>query len=455
MLCLPLTPVVCALSALAVQRLFWLSCAACDCRLARCGLGDIHGFCGVCFFFKHRRLTPQSSGTSRWCASPLTFDVRHSQVCMKFKMTEMNLEKKRKIVMLILTENCNLSCVYCFEKAKTKAKMSLQIAKSAVEYELNNSDQFDEIEFDLFGGEPTLCKPLIQELVEWTNDQGFQKPYLFFIDTNGTLVHGQFQDWLIRHKEYVYVGLSLDGTPETHNINRDNSYDRIDIKFFLKNYPEQPVRMTINSNTIGTLSKDVIYLHGLGFSSVVATFAHGIVWDKNKIKNELKEELYMLCSYYLEHPEISECSIFDMQLPRILQKEQPIGKWCGTGTSMVSFGVDGTKYPCHTFQSNTGAAIKAVKLGEIDFDGISDFSYHACSSCILEPICPNCYGMNYVTNGHILSRDMGLCEIVKVRALAVSYLRAKQLEKNSTRMRPNETYQTIAAIEAIQSQFTT
>jgi hypothetical protein len=32
--------------------------------------------CVACAPFQHRRLTPQSSGMPRWCASPLTFDVR-------------------------------------------------------------------------------------------------------------------------------------------------------------------------------------------------------------------------------------------------------------------------------------------------------------------------------------------------------------------------------------------
>ena len=32
--------------------------------------------CVACAPFQHRSLTLQSSGTSRWCAPPLTFDVR-------------------------------------------------------------------------------------------------------------------------------------------------------------------------------------------------------------------------------------------------------------------------------------------------------------------------------------------------------------------------------------------
>jgi radical SAM protein with 4Fe4S-binding SPASM domain len=353
---------------------------------------------------------------------------------------------------MTLTESCNLKCVYCFEKAKTKQFMDIQVAKNAIEYEFNNSDEFDEIEFDLFGGEPTLCKDTIKELVEWTYNQEFGKPFLFFIETNGTLVHGEFQEWLLKNKEYVYAGLSLDGTPETHNKNRSNSYEKIDIDFFLENYPEQSVRMTINRDTVCNLSKDIIHLHNLGFGEIVATFAHGINWELDGIEDCLVAELDKLSDYYLANPSIKECSIFDINLPNIL-REGKIEKWCGTGTSMVSYGIDGSKYPCHTFQSNTTVESEAIQLGEIDFEKIEDYSDPECSNCILESICPNCYGMNYVETGNILTRDKQLCEIFKIRAIAATYLKARQIEQNQTHMKPNELFNTIKAIKKIQGEF--
>lgn len=147
-------------------------------------------------------------------------------------MDKKDSELKRKVVMLTLTENCNLACVYCFEKAKTKKVMDIQVAKEAIAFEFKNADGFDEIEIDLFGGEPTLCMNVIRELVEWTYFQAFSLPYIYFLETNGTLVHGEFQKWLLSNKEHVRAGISLDGTPETHNKNRNNSYADIDIDFF-------------------------------------------------------------------------------------------------------------------------------------------------------------------------------------------------------------------------------
>jgi len=367
-------------------------------------------------------------------------------------MTKSLTAERRKIVVLTLTENCNLDCAYCFEKAKTKKAMSIQTAKSIIQNEFFNSDHFDEIEFDLFGGEPALCIPLIKELVEWSAIQALQKPYIFFLETNGTLIHDDFQSWLLSHKKHLSVGLSLDGTPETHNRNRSNSYGRIDIGFFIRNYPEQSVRMTINSNAIGNLFNDIVHLHDLGFANVEAAFACGVDWEDELVRNQLKGELDKLCTYYLEHPAVSECSLFEMRLPNILNNEIAIEKWCGTGTSITSYGVDGTRYPCHTFQSNTSTRFKPLVLNEIELEKIADFSDSECSQCVIEAVCPNCYGINYVSSGDILKRDKRLCEVVKIRAIAVSYLRARQIERNPTMFSPSETYQTILAIKAIRTQ---
>lgn len=98
--------------------------------------------------------------------------------------------KKRKTVLLTLTEACNLNCTYCYQDHKTSHKMSFEIAKNAILRAFKMSPYHDEIEFDLFGGEPFLCFDLIKEIVEWIRLQKKVKPYLIFINTNGTLVHG-------------------------------------------------------------------------------------------------------------------------------------------------------------------------------------------------------------------------------------------------------------------------
>jgi uncharacterized protein len=356
---------------------------------------------------------------------------------------------------LTITERCNLDCVYCFETNKTRREMSPAIAQTIIANEFARAEDYDEIEIDLFGGEPTLRKEFIKDLVAWINRQSFQKPYIVFIETNGTLVHGEFQTWLTNNKEHVWIGLSLDGTPDTHNENRNRSYDDIDIGFFVEHYPKQPVRMTIHPTRVDRLCDDIMHLHSLGFGEIVATFAHGTAWDIPGIAVRLRLTLDHLCDYYLAHPHLKECSIFGMNLPAIFREDKGIKKWCGTGTHMVSYDTDGKKYPCHVFQTfsiGDSAAVWEEMKGPVDFDRIADFRDPECSSCIIEGICPNCYGMNYVMNENALRRDKQLCSVVKVQALANSYLAGENIKRGAKKIDPRKAVETIRAIELIQEQ---
>ena len=114
MLFLPLAPVASALSALffAVTalcvRLLSRGCFGfCTLAVGTRVLGRLPFMgCVACAPFQHRRLTPQSSGTPRWCASPLTFDDQNSTktqsgqgftkipmklFCRLFKRTQLSL----------------------------------------------------------------------------------------------------------------------------------------------------------------------------------------------------------------------------------------------------------------------------------------------------------------------------------------------------------------------------
>jgi len=66
---------------------------------------------------------------------------------------------KRKTCTLVITHQCNLNCLYCYEKHKDNSSMSVDTAKEIISREFlsaGNSDAIDEIEFDFLGGEPFI-----------------------------------------------------------------------------------------------------------------------------------------------------------------------------------------------------------------------------------------------------------------------------------------------------------
>ena len=300
--------------------------------------------------------------------------------------------------------------------------MSLDIALPIVEkYLSSGSTEYDECAIEFFGGEPFLNFPLIKQICEYVWSKNWKKPYLFFATTNGTLIHGDIQDWLTINRHRFYITLSLDGTKDMHNTNRSNSFSEIDIPFFQRTWQDMSIKMTISKETLPFLADGVIFLHSLGFD-VNNNFAFGIDWSDECNVDILKVELEKLTKYYLENPEINLCSFMDM---KIEYQGCEVKKWCGTGTHMASYDVDGMSYPCHAFLPMSIGTEKAKVSLEIDFYSIENLVDLKCRECILHPLCPTCYGANYDESGNVFTRNDHLCQLTKIRALACSYLKAK------------------------------
>jgi radical SAM protein with 4Fe4S-binding SPASM domain len=205
---------------------------------------------------------------------------------------------------------------------------------------------------------------------------------------------------------------------------------------------------------VNRLAEDIKHLHALGFSDVVATFAHGVSWDDPSLEEDLTGALEELCEFYLANPDMKECSLFGMHLPNILREKKGVKKWCGTGTHMVAYDVNGKSYPCHTFQRialGDEASDWENMEGPVDFARIADFRDEDCSACVIEGVCPNCYGMNYVTRRDILKRDKQMCALIKAQTMANSYLWGERLRRGLSKLDPPDTYQMIKAVQLVQN----
>lgn len=135
--------------------------------------------------------------------------------------------------------------------------MSLATAKNVIDWIFTHvPDYVDEVVIDFIGGESLLKFKLIKEIVSYVENRYPAVPYIFFADTNGTI--------LTTNKNIFKLGLSLDGRKDTHDHNRSNSFDSIDIDFFIHNYPEQGVKMTLSEYSLHHLADDVKYIHSLG-----------------------------------------------------------------------------------------------------------------------------------------------------------------------------------------------
>jgi radical SAM protein with 4Fe4S-binding SPASM domain len=358
----------------------------------------------------------------------------------------------RKTVSLAITQSCNLSCSYCYEDHKSKQVMSLDTAINIVErYLASSSEEYDECVIEFFGGEPFLNFSLIKQVCEYVWERQWRKPYLFFATTNGTLIHGEIQNWLLNHKDQFNVALSLDGTQKMHDINRSKSFSKIDLAFFRNTWTDTPVKMTISRETLPDLAEGVIYLHSLGFS-ITNNLAYGIDWSDNENVKILFRELEKLTDYYLENPDIKPCRLLDMKIEYLSSNNEK--KWCGVATDMIMFDWDGVNYPCNGFLPIAIGKQKATEARNIDFTLIENFIDPRCKGCLLQSICPTCYGINYDETGNMATRNEQLCRFTKIGALACSYMKAKKvLSKGNITELGGDDYLVVKSAIQIQRQF--
>ena len=361
-------------------------------------------------------------------------------------------ELETRVVTITLTQQCNLACSYCYEHHKTQSAMDFSTAKSIIDQELLNTPDGESLEFDLFGGEPFLEFELIKAITEYICQNKGEKNCRVFATTNGTLVHGEIQEWLIQHKQCFICGLSLDGTREMHNLNRSNSYDMIDLSFFKEQYPNQEIKMTISPETLPHLAEDVIDVHKQGFL-VACNLAYEINWSNPQNATILERELHTLIDFYLANPEIEPCSILEMGRYNVGYEKDQAVRFCGAGVYMRSYDVDGKSYPCQFFMPLSLGNDKAATAHKIKFpeDVIPlELLDEKCRECIIKSVCPNCFGANYAATGSIYSRDDNMCRLTKIIVRARSYFKARQWQLGQLHENENDQQALLRAIVAIQ-----
>lgn len=335
---------------------------------------------------------------------------------------------KKKSLAITITENCNLACVYCYESAKSKATMNFDLVKSILDKEFLSDDDFEEMEIDFHGGEPFLEFDLIRDTCEYIWSRDWPKKYICYATTNGTLIHGHIKEWLHKNKERFWCGLSLDGNKLMHDLNRSDSFDKIDLKFFIENWPEQPVKMTLSPATLPYLYDGVKFIEEFGFQ-LSNNLAYGIDWSTQDTIDALSCELFKLVNRYAENLELPACSIVNFPIERI-SFSHPLSKWCGTGVTMKAYSVEGNEYPCHFFDPVTIGKEKAMLANTLSFENPEDIIDPMCKDCILLNACPTCYGSNYSETGNIALRDKNICKLNKISAQATAYLWMKKIKQH-------------------------
>jgi uncharacterized protein len=132
--------------------------------------------------------------------------------------------KRRITLYLLLSESCNLACVYCLNGPGTyrkdgRSRMSAEVAFRGVEMGLKEAAPGGAVEVAFFGGEPLLHWSLVKEVIAHCEDVlGPRYPdrtIHYHLTSNLTLAPPDLVEVVTRHGMSIVCG--VDGPPDIHD----------------------------------------------------------------------------------------------------------------------------------------------------------------------------------------------------------------------------------------------
>lgn len=134
--------------------------------------------------------------------------------------------KKISVLIKPASSLCNIRCKYCFyanisslREVKSFGKMKKDVAEKMIDNIYIDLDDGDELSIAFQGGEPTLAGlPYFQSIVDLINKQEKEVKVDFSIQTNGILINQRWCEFF--KKNNFLIGLSIDGHPIYHDLNR-------------------------------------------------------------------------------------------------------------------------------------------------------------------------------------------------------------------------------------------
>lgn len=363
-------------------------------------------------------------------------------------------------ITLNVTNNCNLSCSYCFEHNKSihkdmmDPKDAIKIIETVYSSRYINSRFNSSFTINFFGGEPFLNWPAIKAIVDYCTENNLDVNY--GITTNLTILTDEMIEYIDNYNLQLLV--SIDGIKEIHDRNRSNSFDKVYSNLQkLKNkdlliYVE--ARMTILPEDAASMFQSVKFLIDFGIDCICPMPVTDVEWNDEELE-AYKLNFDNIVNYFITNsnkenykrnisiknvndmlisvlaPEVSDemlCSIFS-------------NRWCAIDTN-------GDVYPCHQLPTSTPEIRDKNRIGNV-FTGVEEnmilkdpkkVSYYKdeCENCNAKGNCKGgCPQENYRLNNRDDEPSEAYCKLHKIMAeviikvqnniLSMKNLRGRQL----------------------------
>jgi uncharacterized protein len=354
---------------------------------------------------------------------------------------------------ILVTNYCNLNCSYCYESHSIK-DIDVDNAKIFIDYIFNDFNLLnslkrssDNVILNFHGGEVLAKYQILGELMLYflskiyTNNNNYISGFRFNLSTNGTLLENQnIRNFLLKWKNLLSIGISIDGTPELHDLNRkylngDGSWKDIEKSFYWlrDTFNITTTKSTLNKKSIPYIFDSLVYLHEkLGFTEINQNFIQEQM-DIDKHDLYLIDEQLSLCTEYcLKHKDLKYSMLFDIN-------KKPAT--CGMDSGFV-LGTDNKIYSCVRALDISQDGDNSLHIGEI-IDGkviispsktnaikaiqLSDMFDSECLMCKVLGNCQACAANSYKLKNNFKHHKFN-CEIMKIQYKWSEYYDRKRLE---------------------------
>lgn len=329
----------------------------------------------------------------------------------------------------VLTNICNMSCVYCQAKDDTNIvhhKMTKEIAEKSVDLALCSPSRYLTFEFQ--GGEPLANFDVLRYIVEYTEERKKGKNISYSIVTNLSLMTDEILDFLIKYK--INISTSLDGDKELHNLNRafQNGADTFDtvikqIKHIQsKGYDVGAIQTTTKQSL--TKAKEIIDTYvGLNQTSIfirplTRLGTAGRVWDSIGYTADEFLDFYEQCLRYIIQLNIDGVDICERHAAIFLKKilsgyaenYMELRSPCGATIGQMAYFYDGNVFTCDEGRMLYEMGNDAFKLGNVFENTFDDLIQSPtckavcissllegqlnCCDCVYQPYCGTCPVIN-------------------------------------------------------------
>lgn len=368
-----------------------------------------------------------------------------------------------KSITFCITNECNLRCTYCYIHNKnSEMDMTFETAKEIVDTMFANptlyfDDSVDEknkkldksdpnrtiskrLVFDFIGGEPFIRPELIDQISDYIKykniKEGYNFPFMFSFSTNGvTYLQDNVQDYIKKNKNFVSVGITIDGTKQMHDACRifpegEGSYDIVEksVEKWLKDFPGSGTKVTIAPENLPYLSEALIHLwENVGIQFVPANVVFEDKWT-DEHPPIFERELTKIKDFLLKDKNYTRftTTLFDDSIGKPIPQSN-LSAPCGGNGAMLHWMHDGSFYNCIRYAPTSCKDGKGYKLGDLktgwdpkahkclcamDRRTSSD---DECFNCEVASGCSYCPGAQYDYFGNPDQRAKYICEMHKSR----------------------------------------